>query len=184
MGGFRRVCAWCSEELGGDASGAEDDCPVTHGVCLACAQRMLTDLAEPLRDFLDRLGVPVLLIDSSPEVRAANTLASEILGKDVSEIEGHRPGEVIECLHAHEPGGCGHQVHCKSCTIRKAILDTHETGKSLIRIRAYPDIQSPAEGAKRMSVEISTEKVGDVVLLRVHEVDETTPEPRPIDLPK
>ncbi|MCC6486277.1 MAG: hypothetical protein IT364_02145 [Candidatus Hydrogenedentes bacterium] len=169
MAGLRSVCAWCKVELAGSVDTDEDSCPITHGVCLPCAQRMLADVAEPLRDFLDRLGVPVLLIDSSPEVRAANALAREILGKDVSEIEGRRPGDVIECLHAYEPGGCGHQVHCKSCTIRRAVLDTYESGKSLIRIRALPDIQSPDDGSKRMCIEISTEKVGDVVLLRVHE---------------
>ena len=172
MGGMKSVCAWCNADLGGGGEQLPENCPITHGVCLSCAQRFLAELAEPLRGFLDRLGVPVLLIDSSPEVRAANALAREMLGKDIAEIEGHRPGRVIECLHAYEPGGCGNQIHCKSCTIRRAILDTHATGKSLTRLRAFPDILSANDGAKRLSIEISTEKVGDVVLLRVHEMTE------------
>jgi len=117
-------------------------------------------------EFLDRLGVPVLLVESEPRVLTGNKPARDLLGKGLGEIEGRRGGEVIECVHANTPGGCGQDVHCKSCTIRNTVLETFETGKSFLHVKAFPDIQF-GENVKTMSLEISTEKVADVVLLRI-----------------
>lgn len=164
------VCAWCNTVLrDGDAHAVSR--PVTHGICLRCAQEFLSDTAEPLREFLDRLGVPVLVVDAGPVVRTANAQARELLGKDLPEIEGHRPGVVIDCVHAGKPGGCGHQLHCQSCTIRRLVLETYATGKSFSRVQATPDLQS-TNGIATTRIEISTEKAGGVVLLRLHDVRE------------
>ncbi|MCL4692646.1 MAG: hypothetical protein KJ060_09070 [Candidatus Hydrogenedentes bacterium] len=166
---MKSVCAWCNTVLAdGDAS---EPRPITHGICLQCAQGFLADLAEPMRDFLDRLGVPVLVIDSGAVVRNANAQACELLGKDLGGIQDHRPGDVVECIHSSEPGGCGRQLHCQSCTIRKIVLETHATGRSFNRVPAYPDLQT-RDGIKRSRVEISSELVNDLVLLRIHEICE------------
>ncbi|MBN2430525.1 MAG: hypothetical protein JXQ27_03585 [Acidobacteria bacterium] len=79
---------------------------------------------------------------------------------------------MIECVHAGRPGGCGEQVHCKSCTIRNTVLETFQSGESCIRVKAYPDIQM-GRAVKTFSIEITTEKVGDAVLLQVDEFRET-----------
>jgi len=117
-------------------------------------------------EFLDRLGVPVLLVESEPRVLTGNKPARDLLGKGLGDIEGRRGGEVIECVHSYSPGGCGQDVHCKSCTIRNTVLETFKTGKSFTHVQAFPDIQFEQD-IKTMSVEISTEKVADVVLLRI-----------------
>jgi len=168
---MKRVCAWCKKELGPAASGSDDDQAITHGICTSCSTGMLSALAVPLHEFLDSLGVPVLLMESEPSVLTGNTHARELLGKDLPEIEGRKGGEVIECVHSKKPGGCGKTEHCKSCTIRNTVLETFATGKSFVKVRAYPDIQV-GEDVKTMSIEISTEKVGDYVLLRLDDLRE------------
>jgi hypothetical protein len=48
-------------------------------------------------------------------------------------------------------------------------METFTTGKSQSRVRAYPDIHT-SSGPRRLRFEISTEKVHDVVLLRLDEI--------------
>lgn len=163
---MRRICAWCQTGLGEVESEADSENTITHGICPSCTTRLSSERGEHLQEFLDRLGVPVLLVESDVRVLTANKPARELLGKGLGEIEGRRGGEVIECVHASEPGGCGQTAHCKACTIRKTVLETFETGKSCLHVQAYPDIQFGQE-VKTMSLEISTEKVADVVLLRI-----------------
>lgn len=166
---MKSVCAWCKTLLSaGEAT--DDSRPVTHGICLSCAQKFLADLPQPLRDFLDGLGVPVLVVDGAVIVRTANARACELLDKDVHAVEDRRAGLVVECLHATKPGGCGEQLHCQSCTIRKTVLETYATGRSFHQIPAYPDLQN-SDGIRRALIEISTERVGDLVLLRIHEIE-------------
>jgi hypothetical protein len=117
-------------------------------------------------EFLDRLGVPVLLVESEPRILTGNKPACQLLGKELPQIEGHKGGEVIECAYASTPDGCGQDVHCKACTIRNTVLETFETGRSFLHVKAFPNIQFDQD-TRTMSLEISTEKVGEVVLLRI-----------------
>ncbi|MCP4379233.1 MAG: hypothetical protein GY794_24055 [bacterium] len=124
-------------------------------------------------DFLDYLDIPVLLIESEPRSLTANEPARKLLGKGSHDIDGLRGGEAIECVHASSPDGCGQTEHCKSCTIRNTVRETFETGKSFLHVKAYPDIQV-GQGVKKMELEISTEKVADVVLLRIDDFGDIT----------
>jgi hypothetical protein len=163
---MKRVCAWCQADLGEIESKNQPVDAITHGICAACATRFCSGKGESLMGFLDRLGAPVLLIESEPRVLTANKPARKLLGKGPGDIEGHRGGTVIECVHANTPEGCGQTVHCKSCTIRNTVLETFQTGKSFLHVQAFPDIQI-GQDVKKMSLEISTEKVADLVLLRI-----------------
>lgn len=175
---MKRVCSWCRKDLGpaGSELGTED--AITHGICGNCAKRLCSGTGESLQAFLDRLGVPVLLMEMEPRVRTANKDACVLLGKSLPEIQGQMGGDVIECIHAKNPGGCGQQVHCKSCTIRNCVLETFTTGKSFVRIPAYPDIQLFGE-TKTMRFLVSTERVGNVVLLRIDDIGERQQTPPP-----
>jgi PAS domain-containing protein len=165
---MKKVCAWCHRELESFAADHEERYPITHGICDTCAANVMAQLSRPLQEFLDNLDVPILLIESGPLICTANRRARKLLDKQLSEIKGRRGGEVIECAHARLPGGCGNTVHCKSCTIRITVLETFATGKSSVRVPAYPDIQT-LSGVKTMRFLITTEKVGDFVLLRIED---------------
>lgn len=164
---MKNICAWCKTELKTD--NPNPDQGISHGMCSACAKRMFSSFSVPLTDFLDRLDVPILLFEPEPRVRTANKKARELLQKDLGQIEGRRGGEVIDCTYSASPQGCGSHLHCVSCTIRNTVLETFATGRAFYRVPAYPDIQMIDE-VKTFSMLISTEKVGDFVMLRIDEL--------------
>jgi len=179
-----RICAWCGREMKAEEviGLIGEKYPVTHGVCEDCAAAMLSGLGERFRDFLDRLGVPVLLVDEKMHTCAGNVHARKLLGKSVQEIRGRLCGEVIECVHSKEPGGCGGTFHCKSCTIRRTATETFKTGKSFYKVPAFADTQCGA-GVKALSFLISTEKIGDYVLLQVETIDQAPPASSGLSIP-
>ena len=166
---MKRVCAWCKTEMGETDSKTVSKAAITHGICLSCMKKVAEKNALPQEEYLDRLGVPILLVEPDVKVRIANKQAREILGKDQEQIAGKRPGNVIECVHAREQGGCGRQVHCRSCVIRRTVEETFATGESFVRVPACADIEQ-FDKQQNICCEISTEKVGDIVFLRIDSV--------------
>jgi PAS domain S-box-containing protein len=66
---------------------------------------------------------PTLLVDGDVRVLLANRAARDLLGHGG---EGHtalfrRGGDLLHCLHAEGPGGCGRQPECDDCVIRGAV---------------------------------------------------------------
>lgn len=169
---MKRVCAWCEKDLGPSADPpATEVHPITHGICGDCARETLRVNATPLRSFLDRFSQPVFLVNAGGRVVTGNHRALALLNKPVEEVEGRLGGEVFECVYADQPGGCGETVHCRTCAIRLAVVGTLESGKSKIRIPAYPDLHRMM-AENRVRFLITTERVGQAVLLRIDEVSE------------
>jgi hypothetical protein len=153
--------------LGDAAAGSVADGPITHGICEDCSSWLLqgrhgTDLGA----FLDRLEAPVVVIDGERNVVAANSRAREMLRNDLPRLEGFKGGDVFECAFARLPEGCGNTVHCAACAIKRTVMRTHETGESCLKSPATLHRHTPTEPATTELV-ISTEKLGDMVLLRI-----------------
>ncbi|NQU45346.1 PAS domain-containing protein [bacterium] len=165
-----RICMSCQSDLGKVESQIHSPETITHGLCERCSEKMLYEsLGQPLEEFLDSLGVPVLVVDSARRMQTANQAACDLLGKKREDISDRTGGDVIECTHAHRPGGCGVQVHCKTCTIRLAVTRAFETGEPQLGIPAFPDIQFGSE-IKNFCLSISTSRVGEFVLLIVEDM--------------
>lgn len=98
-----------------------------------------------------------------------NRVGFDMLKKKPEEVEGELGGDAFGCRHANLPGGCGSTVHCKTCTIRMTVMDTLQSGKSHIRVPAYPDLHHMT-GENRIRFLITTERVGEAVLLRIDDV--------------
>jgi len=60
---------------------------------------------------------------------------------------------------------------CAWCTIRLTVSDTLRSGKSHVRVPAYRDLHD-ITGEYRIRFLISTERVGEAVLLRIDDVTE------------
>ncbi len=166
---MRSVCAWCGVVLRASGNQADAAEPITHGICRACADALLADLTAPLDSSLERLAAPILVVDSDVTVIGANSQALAALAKPLEEVTGQRGGDVIGCQWSHQPGGCGRQVCCRTCAIRRTVSDTHSTGVARKAVPAYTDVVTPA-GPRRLNLLISTEKLGDLVLLRIDEL--------------
>lgn len=164
------ICAWCHQELEPDPRHADDPgVEVSHGVCPSCADYFLSGKRPTLDEFLDRLAVPVLVVDPEGEILLANQHALELLDKDLDSVQGYRGGDVMECAYARLPGGCGKTEHCKACTIRNNVMKTFNTGQSLHCVPAYLN-RWIGNDKVRIELLISTEKVDDTVLLRIDQM--------------
>jgi len=153
----------------GEETGDDSERPISHGICDRCLTAQLLELSEPLPAFLDRLRAPVLVVDDDVGVLTANASACLLLGRSRESMRGYRGGDLIECVHARKPGGCGLQACCASCTIRRSVTETHETGAPVVGRPAFPDVQQ-GQQTVTVTMRISTEKAGDCVLLRIDEI--------------
>lgn len=161
---LKRICAWCGKELD-PASIVPAGAETTHGICPPCGNLIFSRFGIRLRDLIDRLEVPVTLVNEAGMILAANKHTRTLAGKDLSIIEGHPPGEVFQCVYAVLPGGCGGTVHCSGCVIRKSVAETAATGKSISNVPATLNQQ-----AREIRFLISTEKAGESVLLQIEDI--------------
>lgn len=162
---MRRICAWCKKELEDD--NRSDDAEVTHGICEHCRVSLLSSYApRDIHKFLSFFSLPVMMLDSDCRVVSANQSALELTGKTLDEISNVLAGNVMSCKHAHLEGGCGQTVHCVACTIRDSVIKTYQTEKPLHQIPAKLSSENSREKTE-IDFLISTEKLGEVVLLRI-----------------
>jgi hypothetical protein len=90
-------------------------------------------------------------------------------------MRGKRGGDVIECELSRTPEGCGSTEHCQSgCVIRRSVNHTFNTGEGLQRQHAQQMLIT-ASGVRETKLVISTEKVGELIMLRIDEFDGSDP---------
>ena len=144
----------------------ESDGLITHGICDDCAAALNSDPRRSAGEFLESLEEPVFLVGGGGRIVSANSAARAVVGKELSVIEDRLAGDVFECVNADLPGGCGKTEHCKACASRNSVNETLSTGTGVERAPAYQDIKTPA-GVQRKRYLISTERVGNSVMLRI-----------------
>jgi hypothetical protein len=163
---MKQVCAWCRKEIGRIESSIYPDSEVSHGICRSCYDNLTFQQGVPLPDYLEAFPLPVLLVDSYAVVKAVNSKACEVLGKDPREIVQHLGGNVFECAYARLPEGCGKTIHCSGCTIRRAVMKTFETGEPQSMVPATLNRGKP-DNISKIALSITTLKWGNIVILRV-----------------
>ncbi len=119
-----------------------------------------------MKEFVGRFEFPVILVGPGTELLEANHEALRLVRKGLEEVRDQLAGEVLECIYAKHPGGCGRHVHCKACAVRNSVTATHETGKALIDVDSYQEIMTE-DGLKTVHLKISTVKRADSVLLKI-----------------
>lgn len=164
-----RICAWCKTLMGTIEGDFDPSCLVTHGICEAC-EPALSQAGDsiPAQDFLEQLNIPVLLVDTDGRALAANRRARAALGKDFPPLDGFKGGSVLGCANSKAGNLCGGTAFCRSRVILRAVAETYETGRACVGVPTYPDARS-ALGIETPSLNISTEKVGACVMLRIDE---------------
>jgi len=164
------VCSWCKEPYDTIEIGVSMGEAVQQGICEKCIDNFLSPRGVTLRQYLDRLPVPVLVVDRDMVVQMANAAARRKLGKNDKEMEQYRGGDVFACAHARLPGGCGRTIHCSGCAIRQSVMKTWETGEAL---HAVPATLTPAEPGTpaEIALTVTTYKANDLVMLRVDWVE-------------
>lgn len=161
-----RQCIWCNGSMSPNLS--PDRRRITDSVCGDCSENFVFQMGVPLQAFIDSLEAPIFVIDGDSMVQAANKWGYAMLKKESSQVRNQLTGVVFECAFARLTEGCGRTVHCSGCAIRRSVYHTMETGKSLTRVPAVLNCGEPS-GPEKIGMHISTEKMGNVVLLRIDE---------------
>ena len=167
---IRRVCCVCGVELGSPLETNKPGETLSHGFCRHCLEQYMAGTGESFDDYLDTIEVPILVANSNGSVLFANTQARELVSKDLDQISGRLGGEVFDCEYASLPGGCGHTIHCQSCTVRNTIMKTFETGEPCTRVKACLDLDTII-GPRVARFLISSEKTGETVTLIIEEIN-------------
>lgn len=157
-------CAWCGSSLAGRDPDAG---PVSHGICRSC----LVDVEyrkQSLSDLLARLPRAAMALDRDCRVVGTTDDARGHSADDRPVAVARLAGEVLSCIYAEYPGGCGRTEHCVGCTIRTAVERTADTGTPLANAPAFGYVATP-DGPSQVWYRISTERLGAVVLLRIEE---------------
>ena len=163
---MERICAWCQKRLtpSGNSNGA-----TTHGICQSCQDKLFVAKRYGLKDFLDTIDKPLLLVKDDGTICTGNKTAENMLGKTLPDIEGFPGGIVVECVHAVLPEGCGHAIHCVGCTVRQTVMTTFDTNQPTIKVPASLDTHTG-----HVDFHISTIPVNGYVILRVDAVNPTS----------
>ena len=120
----------------------------------------------PSREQMESIEEPVLLMQGNPrQVVTANRKALELFGKPLDGVEAHRGGEVFDCLHSFSEAGCGKDVNCEPCPIRKAIVATFETGEPHSASAELPVRKAGA--GKTYVLQVRARKVGELAVVRI-----------------
>ena len=136
---------------------------------------MVTNLGESFEAFLNTLEIPIFVVDQNVCVLGANSQGMKFISKDKKDIQNNLAGKAFQCKYSNYPGGCGQTIHCKSCTIRKAITKTYQSGQPQINMPAYMDLGDILNHTTIRFL-ISTYKKEKVVLLRIEAVEHTDSE--------
>lgn len=160
-------CRICGQEIAPDGNATRGN--ITHEICGKCA--VSASGAADSSTLLESIDAPVLLMQGNPrQVVSANRKALALFGKALHEVENHRGGEVFDCIHSFTEAGCGKDVNCENCKIKNAIVDTFTTADPHNGISTELSIRK-ANVTKTYALQVSTEKVGDLALVRVERYD-------------
>jgi PAS domain-containing protein len=165
-----RICFRCKRQLQPQEE-LRTEKVVTHGLCTQCTVQLTQDVPNDVREMLNGIPEPVLVLDSRGVVKTANASGQRLLGKNLVDIEGHPGGEVFGCAFANLPKGCGRTDYCKTCAIRNLVMDTLAHGRGYINVPAFQNIKTP-HGNRIMRFNVSTEKIDHQILLRIDDVTE------------
>lgn len=160
---MKTICSFCNTII---SPGTVPDDKVSHGVCNSCYTKILTEHGFNLQKFLNLLEAPVFLVDRDVNVLAANTLASAAIKKPIETIKGQICGNVLECINAYLPEGCGKTTSCPDCTIRNSVNETYRTGVQITRLPAEVTLKN-GDAQETAHLLISTRIDNGIVLLQL-----------------
>jgi len=163
-------CKVCGKQAVPDSQVARGG--ITQGICEACVLKV--SFAEDNSAFLESINAPVLLMQGNPrQVVTANRRSLELFEKGLHDVEGHRGGQVFNCSHSFTEAGCGKDINCEHCPIKNAIVETFTTANPHDGVSTELPIRK-TNGTKAYVLQVSTEKVGELALVRIDRFDTNT----------
>ncbi len=135
---MRVICSYCQAHIV-DKEPLHDP-TVSHGMCQPCFDHLIEqETKHSTGRFLDRFDSPVVAVDHEGYVVAINEAMAEQQGIEDRAAAGMLGGDLMECVYAKLPEGCGQTVHCTGCTVRGLVGRTIETEQAQTDVPAYVD---------------------------------------------
>lgn len=171
-----QICRWCQTEFSVTPKKCSDFI-ITGGSCISCDNIVFkSNNVITIRGFIDTIDIPILVLQAEPrQVFTANKKACELFGKGLHQMEGFRGGQVFDCVQSFTEAGCGKDINCENCDIKGAIIGTLTMGNSFENIKSTLDIKKDDKISTYL-LQISTEKVGDLALVRIDEYKQASNE--------
>jgi len=95
------------------------------------AERSLQRHQAELQAVYDHAPFMMCVLDEDRRVVFANRAFASAVGKSAEQLVSEVACGVLGCIHAlDDPRGCGYGPLCNDCSLRHAIRDTFETGRS------------------------------------------------------
>ncbi len=100
-------------------------------------QQAAVEQSPIARELLDSVGHGVFILNVQRQIVYASRPVQGLLqNRSLELIVGLRPGEALDCLHAHDmEAGCGTSVSCEECGAAQAILAALAGQKPSIQCR-------------------------------------------------
>lgn len=154
-----KKCKFCGEDLESQYH--------RRGFCDECYSLLLEDSEKFKTEVLDKIDLPVLVIESKDTtIRTANEALLSFVEKSFDEVAGFLGGDVINCMHAKEDGGCGGTIFCLDCPIRNFVTYAIESKENQNHKLVIQTIKKNNNIIK-IELEISTKLRNDVVFLQI-----------------
>ena len=127
------------------------------------------------RAILNAVPLWAFVMDGDMRLRDLNDAALARFGPGKAGLLRRRGGEVLRCLQSSQvPDGCGHAPACRSCVIRRAVMESVEGGSVLRRPTSVE--LSPGGDAARLELLITANPMPDseepLAILVVEDVSE------------
>ena len=122
-------------------------------------KKQLLESNMELSIIFENTPILMILVDEDHRVLRVSRKVLEMANRSLDEIIELRSGEALRCIHAlDDPAGCGFGIKCKSCKIRKTVLDTFRTRKSCNQVEAAVTLER-MDGIIHLIVLISTKLI-------------------------
>lgn len=90
----------------------------------------------PVEQLLECFPGPVVVLNALRQIVLANEKFSRLSGKPLDSLNGLRPGEALDCVHAGlNEAGCGTTQFCRYCGAVQAILHSQRSGAAVEECR-------------------------------------------------
>ncbi len=89
---MKRVCAWCSKDMGIVPSENQSKRIITHGIYEECIDKIFAGLGTELGAFVDGLAAPVLVVEETGSVVTVNKQTRALLQKELPDIKHYMLG--------------------------------------------------------------------------------------------
>lgn len=158
-----KVCRYCGTELSHEHE--------NRGFCDDCYEIIMKDPTSFKTEILDNIDQPFFVLDKkTTRIVTANEKFLDFVSKTFDQVANQLGGDVIGCIHANRPGGCGKGEFCGKCPIRNLVQKTIDTGEPQNNAHIVQLIYHDLE-KKKISLHMSTKIRNGYMFLQINDFE-------------